>query len=307
MITYVCCDILQSPARVLVNAVNTVGVMGKGVARDFKLCFPEMFEDYREQCEQGNFGIGQLMLHRSAHKWVLNFPTKEHWRSASQLNDIELGLQAFVGLYSQMGITAASFPRLGCGAGGLDWEREVRPLMEAYLHRLPIAIYVHEYDEQDAFFPQDRNIRTIRAWLEGEPQSVDFSKFWRDITRLLKKKSKFTTLDGSRKFSVGQDKRRRGQNLVVLSDAPQPLFLSESLLVDLWIYVRSAGYAHTANLPGGLDEHADLIVALLCQLEYVRPVHIFGDDNLQRLGLHYIPPTSKHVAAEQMTIDFGTQ
>ncbi|MEQ8674718.1 MAG: macro domain-containing protein [Aggregatilineales bacterium] len=306
MITYVSSDILQSPARVLVNAVNTVGVMGKGVARDFKLCFPEMFETYREQCQQGDFAIGQLMLHRTTHKWVLNFPTKEHWRSPSQIADIELGLQSFVATYSQMGITSASFPRLGCGAGGLDWDREVRPLMEAYLHRLPVATYIHEYDEDDPFFPEDRNIRTIRAWLEGDPQTVDFSKFWRDITRLLKKKSKFTTLDGERKFSVGQDKRRRGQNLVLLSDAPNPLFLSESLLVDLWIYVRSAGYAHTANLPGGLDEHADLIVALLCQLEYVRPVTLLGDDGMQRLGLHYIPPTSKHGSVEQIKVDLAT-
>ena len=293
MITYVIDDLMQSPAKVLVNAVNIAGVMGKGIAYDFKLCYPEMFAQYRDLCRRSAFDIGQLMLYQTAHKWVLNFPTKQHWRSSSQVEHIEHGLQTFVATYATRGITSASFPRLGTGAGGLDWERDVRLLMENYLDPLPIAIYIHEYDENDPHLPE-RNIRATRAWLEGTPKPVSFSKFWRDITRLLKSESKFTTLDGETRFSVGRDKRRKGHNLVVLVDsAPQPLFLSESLLVELWLYVRSAGYALTANLPGGLDEHADVMVALLAQLDYVRPVHLVGADGLTQLGLHYIPPTSR--------------
>ncbi len=306
MITYVTGDVLQSPARVLVNAVNTAGVMGKGIARDFKTCFPDMFEVYRDRCQRGDFEVGQLMLYRTPHKWVLNFPTKRHWRNKSRLQDIESGLRTFVAMYAQKGITSISFPRLGSGFGGLDWEREVCPLLESYLHPLPIPVYVHAYDEDDPYLDDNRNIRTVRAWLEGKPQTVNFDKFWRDITRLLRKKSKFKAIDTGRKFSVGHDNRRKGKNLIILADEPQPLFLSESILVDLWTYVRTAGYARHTNLPGGLDESADVVMALLCQLDYVQPVHLQNDDGTQDVGMHFVTPTHKHGATHHFTLTVGS-
>ena len=84
MITYVACDLFLSPARVLVNTVNTVGVMGKGIAKDFKQIYPEMFREYQLLCENNWFDIGKLWLYKTQNKWILNFPTKRHWRQPSR-------------------------------------------------------------------------------------------------------------------------------------------------------------------------------------------------------------------------------
>src|SRR5258708_35436993 len=97
MITYVRGDLLRSPAKGLVNTVNTVGVMGKGIAKDFKTIFPEMFGEYQKVCEQRKLEVGKLFLWRGPHKWVLNFPTKKHWRNPSKPEFIEAGLKAVVG------------------------------------------------------------------------------------------------------------------------------------------------------------------------------------------------------------------
>lgn len=147
MITYVVGDLFQSPARVLVNTVNTVGVMGKGIAKDFKTIYPEMFKRYQALCENNSFDIGQLWLYKTPHKWILNFPTKRHWRQPSKLEYVEEGLRKFVASYVDQGITSIAFPTLGCGNGELNWEKEVRPLMEKYLNNLPIDVYVYLYDK----------------------------------------------------------------------------------------------------------------------------------------------------------------
>ncbi|MDX1990837.1 MAG: macro domain-containing protein [bacterium] len=304
MITYVVGDVLQSPARVLVNAVNTVGVMGKGIAYDFKLCYPAMYEQYRQHCQRGTLGVGQLMLYKTPHKWVLNFPTKRHWRASSRLDDLETGLQNFVATYAERGITSASFPRLGTGSGGLDWAREVRPLMEHYLAPLPIPVFIHHFDENDPYV-QTRNIRAIRAWLEGTPNHVSVSKLTRDLNRMLNKERRFKTLDGATTFTVGRDPKRKGNNLIMLmAGEPQPVFVSESLLGELWAYVRSAGYALPMNFPGGLDVHARMLTAFLTQLDYVRPVNLYDDGGRLHTGLHYVPPIERQPAqlAEQVAL-----
>ena len=143
MITYVVDDLFTSPAKVLVNPVNTVGVMGKGIAYDFKRIYPEMFEKYQYFCEQGMFNVGQLWLYKTPRKWILNFPTKKHWIDKSKIVYIEAGLRKFADTYNEKGIDSISFPMLGCGHGGLDWEKEVQPLMEKYLQPLPINVYIH--------------------------------------------------------------------------------------------------------------------------------------------------------------------
>ena len=99
MITYVDFSLFDSPARVIVNTVNTVGVMGKGVAKEFKRVYPEMFTEYQKLCEGGQFNIGELFLYKTNHKWVLNFPTKKHWRNRSQLAYVKDGLGKFVDIY----------------------------------------------------------------------------------------------------------------------------------------------------------------------------------------------------------------
>lgn len=136
-------DLFASEAQTLVNTVNCVGVMGKGVALEFKKRFPSLFEDYAERCERKQVKLGEPYLYRGAgNKLVLNFPTKGHWRSPSRLADIEAGLDYFVKHYAEWGITSIAFPPLGCGNGGLEWS-EVGPLVYGKLHKLPIAMEIY--------------------------------------------------------------------------------------------------------------------------------------------------------------------
>ena len=128
MLKYHRASLLSSQAQTVVNTVNTVGVMGKGLASEFKARHPDMFRAYKKLCKEGKLDIGLLWLWRAPDRWILNFPTKKHWRQPSQPSYIELGLQKFVAKYDSRGIREVAFPRLGCGNGGLDWD-EVQPLM----------------------------------------------------------------------------------------------------------------------------------------------------------------------------------
>lgn len=136
-------DLFASRAQTLVNAVNCVGVMGKGIAIEFKTRFPDMFVDYAKRCKAGEVEIGNpyLFRHSSALK-VLNFPTKRHWRDASRLTDIETGLTFLEARYREWGVTSLAVPALGCGYGQLQWN-EVRPILIERLGRLDIPIEIY--------------------------------------------------------------------------------------------------------------------------------------------------------------------
>ena len=134
-------NIFDAKTQVIVNPVNLVGVMGAGLAKEMKERYPEMFKKYKLACDKGVFKEGQLQLCKQSDVWILNFPTKRHWKEASDLDLIEKGLQAFVNTYEQKGITSITFPKLGCGLGGLSWD-EVGLLMHKYLDPLPIQIEV---------------------------------------------------------------------------------------------------------------------------------------------------------------------
>ena len=137
-------NIFNSPAQVLVNPVNTVGVMGAGLAKQFKQRYPEMYKSYRRFCLAGQFQIGMLQLYEAKDgKVVCNFPTKNHWEEASKLEHIEAGLQKFVGTYQEKGIVSVAFPKLGCGLGGLDWDQQVEPMMRKYLDDVSLSIYFY--------------------------------------------------------------------------------------------------------------------------------------------------------------------
>lgn len=144
MLIYRRTSLLESTAQTLVNTVNCVGVMGKGIAKDFKEREPQMFAAYKRICDKKLLTPGKLWLWKGTNSWVLNFPTKIHWRNPSKIEWIEAGLRKFVANYEALGINEISFPRLGCGNGGLDWE-DVRPLMEQHLRSLPIKIFIHDY------------------------------------------------------------------------------------------------------------------------------------------------------------------
>jgi O-acetyl-ADP-ribose deacetylase (regulator of RNase III) len=144
MIHYVNISIFDSSAQTLVNPVNTIGVMGKGLALKFKELYPEMYGGYKSVCKDRTFDIGSLHIHIvNPNRFILCLPTKKHWRRPSRIEYIEEGLKAFVSDYKFLGITSVAFPKLGCGLGGLNWEEEVQPAMDNYLNDLDIDITIH--------------------------------------------------------------------------------------------------------------------------------------------------------------------
>jgi uncharacterized protein YwgA/O-acetyl-ADP-ribose deacetylase (regulator of RNase III) len=136
-------DLFESGAQTWVNTVNCVGVMGKGVALGFKQRFPEMFADYERRCERGEVRLGRPYLFKQlVEPWILNFPTKQHWRQVTNIHDIIAGLQYLRCRYREWGITSLAVPPLGCGNGQLEW-RVVGPTLYRYLKQLEIPVELY--------------------------------------------------------------------------------------------------------------------------------------------------------------------
>lgn len=181
MITYRRTSILESTAQTLVNTVNCVGVMGKGIAKAFKERDPAMYKAYKKICDRNLLEPGKLWLWQGLDGWVLNFPTKIHWRNPSRLEWIEAGLIKFIAEYASRGITEVSFPRLGCGNGGLEWAA-VKPLMESYLRDLNIQVYIHDY-MVDIGLPE--HLEQISERLKGDaPHALSFDGFLAAMRRI---------------------------------------------------------------------------------------------------------------------------
>ena len=140
MITYRKGDIIVADVEALVNTVNCVGIMGRGIALQFKKAFPQNFKEYEVACKRGEVEPGRMFVHRTGHitnpRYIINFPTKRHWKGNSRLEDIEAGLIDLVKVIKELGIRSIAVPPLGCGLGGLDWN-EVRPRIEAALQEVP--------------------------------------------------------------------------------------------------------------------------------------------------------------------------
>lgn len=129
-------NILEADVEALVNTVNTVGVMGKGIALQFKKAYPEMMAAYERACRSGELQPGRMHVYDFGRmfnpRYIINFPTKRHWRGKSKLADIRAGLDALVNELEQRGIRSVAIPPLGCGHGGLQWS-EVLPLIKKAL------------------------------------------------------------------------------------------------------------------------------------------------------------------------------
>jgi O-acetyl-ADP-ribose deacetylase (regulator of RNase III) len=148
MIQYIQGNILESEAQALVNTVNTVGVMGKGVALQFKKAYPNNFRAYREACKRNELVVGKVFVTtdcnlNSGAKIIINFPTKKDWRKPSEYSFIEEGLDDFVQVIEKYGIKSVALPPLGAGNGGLEWEK-VKKIIEQKLSSLNIDIWVYE-------------------------------------------------------------------------------------------------------------------------------------------------------------------
>lgn len=155
MLQYVTGDLLQSDADALVNTVNCEGYMGKGIAYQFKLQFPDTNADYVRACRRGEVRPGQLHIFRERGKIVINFPTKDNWREKSKLEYIESGLDDLLRKVPALGIQSIAIPPLGSGNGGLVWS-EVRGLIERKLNGMSdlVDIFLYEPSKGNSNKPQ---------------------------------------------------------------------------------------------------------------------------------------------------------
>ena len=133
-------NLLRSDVEALVNTVNSVGYMGKGVALQFKQAFPANFTAYQKACRAKEVKPGKMFVFKTGlminPKYIINFPTKRHWRGNSRLEDIESGLITLIQEIKRLGIRSIALPPLGCGLGGLDW-KVVHPMIEKAFSDMP--------------------------------------------------------------------------------------------------------------------------------------------------------------------------
>ena len=299
MLTYVVGSLFESPAHTLVNTVNTEGVMGKGIAKQFKTIYPEMFGEYQRLCERGQFTIGQLWLHKTPNKWVLNFPTKTTWRKPSKVEYIERGLKKFADKFSDWGITSVAFPLLGCGNGELNWESQVQPLMEDYLADLPIQVYIHTYQTDPSEKPEHRKIREINRWLRSEPRSLPFSEVWRDLKAKLAADPVLTTSSNADEF---QAYLAEGAIPGILIRAQEEThFILREHLEAVWDVVRLGQFAVAETVQPDLDEILPYLLGLFARLEYTKLTYLGSkyqrDISAYNVGLQLASSTVRRTAS----------
>jgi len=293
MITYVASSLLKSPAQVLVNTVNTQGVMGKGIAAGFKQIYPEMFAQYRNLCEKRELEIGVLWLYKTSRKWILNFPTKKHWRNPSKPEYVEAGLKKFCDKFLDIGIYSIAFPALGCGNGGLDWQNTVRPLMEKYLKNLPIDVFVHPH-VHDTYAPEHEDQEAIADWLRSEPASLPFTEVWDDLVRILNHESRYKTLANGSPFRASISEQPKG---ITITTSSKRSTIDYDSLLDFWQQLRRYGFTRRGITRSGLDKELSYLAPLFSNLEYVRPVLISDTDDFgsnSSIGLQYLAPAAQN-------------
>lgn len=170
MLTYSNSTVFNVEAQTIANTINCEGVMGAGIALEFKLRYPKMFEDYVRRYERKEVRIGEPYLFREyGYPWILNFPTKKHWKYPSKLDWIQQGLEHFASHYQESGITSIAFPMLGTNNGHLDWT-EVMSLMEHYLGALSINVQIcldaeHEASGVEGYIVSRLNDSDDRSWI----------------------------------------------------------------------------------------------------------------------------------------------
>ena len=240
--------IFESNAQTLVNTINCVGVMGKGIALEFKNRYPAMFDKYKTFCDKGVFKPGVLWIYKAEDgKWVLNFPTKVDWRNPSEMSYIEEGLKKFVEIWKEKGITSIAFPLLGCSNGGLNPD-EVLPLMEKYLNQcegLDVTIYDDREPEVEApvinataeFFGDENPKEVVvesKPLVDEEPPKVTEKIEISDeaiiqrIEEINSEKQKFDSLNGGDK-TMGEENENPGTEPEPESE---PVEIKEDKCVD---------------------------------------------------------------------------
>ncbi len=141
-------DILKADTEALVNTVNCVGVMGRGIALQFKKSYPDNFKAYATACRREKVQPGQMFVYETGWLtcpyYIINFPTKRHWRGKTRISDIESGFKDLVRTIRVNDIRSVAIPPLGCGLGGLDWD-EVRLCIESAMEQLTdVQVFIYE-------------------------------------------------------------------------------------------------------------------------------------------------------------------
>lgn len=163
-------NLFTSKHQTLVNTINCVGVMGAGIALEFKYRYPKMYDEYVKLCQEKYIRIGSLWLYRREidRKWVLNFPTKLHWKFESKPEYLIKGLEKFVETYKEKGIESIAFPLLGADKGGLNPELS-KEIMEKYLSQCDIPIEIYEFDP---YAEDDLIYVTQDLFSRGKPKDI---------------------------------------------------------------------------------------------------------------------------------------
>lgn len=297
MITYVAGNLFTSPAQVLVNTVNTEGVMGKGIALQFRKIYPEMFDEYQTLCERGFIDIGKLWIYKSPHKWILNFPTKRFWRQKSSPEFIRAGLAKLVEEFNDLRIYSMAFPALGCGNGELDWESTVKPIMHEYLKLLPADVFIYPPLETEAV-PEHRDRIKVTAWLRSEPQTLPFSEVWLDLQRLLLSKSEFTTSEKPYKASLSD--RDDDRHILIVTESRR-YRLEYDDLRDIWKRFRAYGFLKRSLVSAVTKKVLYYIMPIFAELPYVDRIELSESGDFTDTvsgkkplsGLQYVAPVER--------------
>jgi O-acetyl-ADP-ribose deacetylase (regulator of RNase III) len=281
MLTYIKGDLFSSPAQVLVNTVNTVGVMGKGIALEFKNRYPDMYNVYQKLCDEKKMDIGKLMLWKEDAKWILLFPTKKHWRSPSKLSYIENGLEKFLLSYESLGIESIAFPRLGCGNGGLEWD-DVRQLMEKYLKNLPIEVYIY-LDKYEEIIPEHKQPLEMEKWLRSNKETLGFSFIKEELQNNIRLNNELL-ISGSQLKHISWEED--GIHLI----NGNKIIIKEEEICDFWNYIRDVGVIDMKKLPNRFVMYENVMLDILNKLDYVQPIIIVNEENniQDAAGFQYI-------------------
>lgn len=225
-------DIFEAETQVIVNTVNCEGVMGKGLALEFKKRYPDMFPAYQQDCKTGRLRIGRPTLYCKSEPWILNFPTKNTWRANSKLEYLEKGLEYFVTKYKEAGITSISFPKLGAQNGKLSWD-EVGPLMAQYLSQTDIEVYIYIAEGDQEFFIDEH--REEAAWKQFNELALSLDRL-KDEVNL-----------SAREAKKVHEARQTGE-FTTISDI-EKINLAKVSLQRIKDHIQSQFY-HTQELPG---------------------------------------------------------
>ena len=159
-------NIFTSECQTIVNTVNCVGVMGAGIALEYRLRYPEMYLRYVQLCKEDKINIGLLWLHKAPDRWVLNFPTKRDWKNPSKIEYLQEGLNKFVATYKDKGIESIAFPLLGADKGGIPEDQSLN-ILKSSLENIDVEVEIYLRDAT----AKDDLLDKIKNWLSNQSES----------------------------------------------------------------------------------------------------------------------------------------